>query len=147
MFSMIKCLRARRGNVHRKQNCFRGDLLFKTHFAEFCVKSVCKTEPWNWAVSPDHKPLALSLYSLGYSYNIILASPIMWVDKLPHFTIIISTADYYFTTPIIVICIHDGQFFIGSSFLPHLTCFTLTQPTKENIARPILKETTDVTCL
>ena len=49
-FSMIKCLRARRGNVHRKQNCFRGVLLFKTHFAEFCVKSVCKTEPWNWAV-------------------------------------------------------------------------------------------------
>ena len=47
---MIKCLRARRGNVHRKQNCFRGVLLFKTHFAEFCVKSVCKTEPWNWAV-------------------------------------------------------------------------------------------------
>ena len=39
-FSMIKCLRARRGNVHRKQNCFRGVLLFKTHFAEFCVKSV-----------------------------------------------------------------------------------------------------------
>ena len=49
---MIKCLRARRGNVHRKQNCFRGVLLFKTHFAEFCVKSVCKTEPWNWAVMP-----------------------------------------------------------------------------------------------
>ena len=49
---MIKCLRARLGNVHRKQNCFRGVLLFKTHFAEFCVKSVCKTEPWNWAVSP-----------------------------------------------------------------------------------------------
>ena len=48
---MIKCLRARRGNVHRKQNCIRGVLLFKTHFAEFCVKSVCKTEPWNWAVS------------------------------------------------------------------------------------------------
>ena len=47
---MIKCLRARRGNVHRKKNCFRGVLLFKTHFAEFCVKSVCKTEPWNWAV-------------------------------------------------------------------------------------------------
>ena len=47
---MIKCLRARRGNVHHKQNCFRGVLLFKTHFAEFCVKSVCKTEPWNWAV-------------------------------------------------------------------------------------------------
>ena len=47
---MIKCLRARRGNVHRKQNCFRGVLLFKTHFAEFCVKSVCKTEPWNWVV-------------------------------------------------------------------------------------------------
>ena len=47
---MIKCLRARRGNVHRKQNCFRGVLLFKTHFSEFCVKSVCKTEPWNWAV-------------------------------------------------------------------------------------------------
>ena len=48
---MIKCLRARRGNVHRKQNCFRGVLLFKTPFAEFCVKSVCKTEPWNWAVT------------------------------------------------------------------------------------------------
>ena len=47
---MIKCLHARRGNVHRKQNCFRGVLLFKTHFAEFCVNSVCKTEPWNWAV-------------------------------------------------------------------------------------------------
>ena len=47
---MIKCLRARRGNVHRKQNCFRGVLLFKTHFAEFCVKYVCKTMPWNWAV-------------------------------------------------------------------------------------------------
>ena len=68
-------------------------------------------------LSPDHKPLALSLYSLGYSYNIILASPIMWVDKLPHFTIIISTADYYFTTPIIVICIHDGQFFIRELIL------------------------------
>ena len=39
-----------RGNVHRKQNCFRGVLLFKTHFAEFCVKYVCKTMPWNWAV-------------------------------------------------------------------------------------------------
>ena len=51
-FSMIKCLRARRGNVHRKQNCFRGVLLFKTHFAEFCVKYVCKTMPWNWAVRP-----------------------------------------------------------------------------------------------
>ena len=48
---MIKCLRARRGNVHRKQNCFRGVLLFKTHFAEFCVKYVCKTMPWNWAVT------------------------------------------------------------------------------------------------
>ena len=48
---MIKCLRARRGNVHREQNCFCGFLLFKTHFAEFCVKSVCKTEPWNWAVT------------------------------------------------------------------------------------------------
>ena len=52
---MIKCLRARRGNVHRKQNCFRGVLLFKTQFAEFCVKSVCKTEPWNWAVRTSHE--------------------------------------------------------------------------------------------
>ena len=40
-----------------------------------------------------------------------------------------------------------ANFSLGSSFLPHLTCFTLTQPTKENIARPILKETTDVTYL
>ena len=39
-----------RGNVHCKQNCFRGVLLFKTLFAEFCVKSGRKTEPWNWAV-------------------------------------------------------------------------------------------------
>ena len=40
-----------RGNVHCKQNCFRGVLLFKALFAEFCVKSGRKTEPWNWAVS------------------------------------------------------------------------------------------------
>ena len=39
-----------RGNVHCKQNCFRGVLLFKTFFAEFGVKSGRKTEPWNWAV-------------------------------------------------------------------------------------------------
>ena len=32
------------------KTCFRGVLLFKTHFAEFCVKYVCKTMPWNWAV-------------------------------------------------------------------------------------------------
>ena len=56
---MIKCLRARRGNVHRKQNCFRGVLLFETHFAEFCVKSVCKTEPWNWAVTPQFHGIVL----------------------------------------------------------------------------------------
>ena len=41
-----------RGNVHCKQNCFRGVLPFKTLFAEFCVKSGRKTEPWNWAVRP-----------------------------------------------------------------------------------------------
>ena len=42
-----------RGNVHCKQNCFfRGVLLFQTIFAEFCVKSGRKTEPWNWAVRP-----------------------------------------------------------------------------------------------
>ena len=41
------------GNVHSKQNCFRGVLLFKTLFAEFCVKSGRKTEPWNWAVKNE----------------------------------------------------------------------------------------------
>ena len=45
----------RGGNVHCKQNCFRGVSLFKTLFAEFCVKSGRKTEPWNWAVTRDVK--------------------------------------------------------------------------------------------
>ena len=50
-----------RGNVHCKQNCFGGVLLFKTLFAEFCVKSGRKTEPWNWAVRD--KKLITMLFS------------------------------------------------------------------------------------
>ena len=66
---MIKCLRARRGNVHHKQNCFRGVLLFKTHFAEFCVKSVCKTELWNWAVTGILYDLVYVLVVLGGTWK------------------------------------------------------------------------------
>ena len=62
---MIKCLRARRGNVHPKQNCFRGVLLFKTHFVEFCVKYVCKTEPWNWAVTAKSPSCTRKYIQLG----------------------------------------------------------------------------------
>ena len=87
---MIKCLRARRGSVHRKQNCFRGVLLFKTHFAEFCVKSVCKTEPWNWAVrvETDSKYVTTLLH---LTLNLLLAL----LDKT-HFICILFLKIVYF---------------------------------------------------
>ena len=49
-----KYLSARRNIFDLTQNSVKAVLtvlLFKTHFAEFCVKSVCKTEPWNCSVN------------------------------------------------------------------------------------------------